>query len=311
VRDSFGNALVEQAGERPDFVVLDADNGRSTRVQAFGERFPGRFLNVGCAEQNLVGVAAGIASTGTPAIASTFAVFLCGRAFEQIRNSVCQAVLPVTLVGTHAGVTVGHDGPSHFAVEDIAIMRALPQMRVVVASSDEQVPGLLRLCRTHPGPSYLRLSRSPTPMGPPSEVSWGGSARLRSGADVSILACGVMTKRALAAADALAGEGIKAEVLDLYSVKPLDEVAVLGSAEGTGAVVVAEEHSRHGGLGDAVASCLGKHLPSPIEQVALDDTFATSGAPLDLLDRFGLAATDVADAARRAIRRRGNLGPRH
>ncbi|HET8863144.1 MAG TPA: transketolase C-terminal domain-containing protein [Solirubrobacterales bacterium] len=304
MRDAFGEALLAQAEDGADFVVLDADNGRSTRTQAFGERFPDRFLNVGCAEQNLVGVAAGIASTGVHTIASTFSVFLCGRAFEQIRNSVCQANLAVTLVGTHAGVTVGHDGPSHFAVEDIAAMRGIPQMRVAVASSDEQVPDLLRLCRSHPGPSYLRLSRRSVRLPWASAAEWQASAKVRDGADVSILACGEMVRRALAAAELLTEDGIEAEVVDLYSVKPLDERAVIDSAAATGAVVVAEEHSRHGGLGEAVAACLGRNEPVPLEQVALEDTFAESGSPAEVLDAFGLSVGDLVEATRRALRRR-------
>jgi transketolase len=304
MRDAFGAALCDLASQR-NFVVVDADNAPATRTAAFARAFPDRAVNVGCAEQNMVGFSTGLALTGQPVVASTFAVFLCGRAYEQIR-SACRARLPITLVGTHAGVTVGRDGASHFAVEDIAMMRALPEMCVLVASADEQVAGLVRLALDASRPVYLRISRRPTParwtVGQPR---LGGAERLVGGDELSILACGVMVERSLQAAKLLEAQGVRADVIDVYSVKPLAETLIVDSVRETGAVVVVEEHSRHGGLGDTVANLLARVAPTPMEHVAIADAFGRSGDPDELLDLLGLSVRSIVEAGLRARNRRG------
>lgn len=304
MRDAFGVALLQCAETNREFVVVDADNGRATRTNAFAESLPHRFLDVGCAEQNMVGVACGIALAGTPVVACTFAVFLVGRAFEQIRNTLCMARLPVVLVGTHSGITVGQDGASHFCVEDLALMRALPEMNVLVPSSPDQVAGLLKLALSLNRPTYLRISRhSPDSALPQGLVESGGAAVIRRGAHATIIACGLMVARALRSAVSLAAEGLEVEVIDAYSLKPLAVDMFLESAQRTGAVVVVEEHGPFGGLGEAVTRILALHAPTPVEHLALPDSFASSALPEEMLDRYGLSVEDINCAVRRAVDR--------
>jgi transketolase len=302
MRDAYGAALVRYGEADTEFVVIDADNAPATRTAAFAKRFPERFFNVGCAEQNMAGIAAGIALTGLPVVASTFAIFLAGRAYEQIRNTICMGGLPVTLVGTHAGVTVGYDGASHFCVEDLALMRAIPAMQVFVASSNGQVEPLLSRAIQSRRPAYLRISRQDMPgdyqVGPVDDV---GASIVRPGRDATIVACGLMVNQAMHAARLLAAAGVDVEVIDTYSVKPLADGLITGSAERTGAVVVAEEHSPHGGLGEAVAGVLARGGHTPMVHLALPDAFASSGNPAEMLDRYGLSVDNLVAAVRQAL----------
>jgi transketolase len=304
MRDAFGSALVRLGETDPSFLVLDADNAPATRALAFAKKFPDRFFNVGCAEQNMVGIAAGVALTHRPVIATTFAIFLTGRAYEQIRNTIGIGQLPVTLVGTHAGITVGYDGASHFCTEDIALMRSIPGMQVLVASSNDQVEPLLTYAVRSGHPAYLRISRHDAEaFVPQHHVSADGAAILRSGDDVTLIACGLLVSRALHAARLLAAQSIEAEVIDAYSIKPLAADMIIRSAGRTRAVVVAEEHGASGGLGEAVAALLASRSRTPVVLMALPDAFASSGAPADMLDRYGLSTAAIASAAARALGR--------
>jgi transketolase len=306
-RDAFGEALADLGAEDERLVVVDADDALATRTAIFARRFPDRFVNVGAAEQNLIGVAAGLALAGKVPVVSTHAVFLCGRAFEQIRNAVCYGALDVKLVGSHGGISVGHDGPTHFAVEDIALMRVLPGMTVIVPADAAETKRALRAAVGRSGPTYLRVGRAPVPELPRGDEGFevGRATLLEEGDDVAIIACGLMVARSLAAAAVLRREGLRATVLNAHTVKPLDAGRVAEAARRCGAVVVAEEHSVVGGLGGAVAEALCVAAPTPVEFVGVRDTFAESGEPETLLTKYGLDPADIASAAHRAVARKG------
>lgn len=306
-REALGAMLVELAAEgRDDIVVLDADLAKATTTVKFAAAHPARFFDVGIAEQNLIGTAAGLAVGGMTPFASTFAVFATGRAYDQIRNSVCYAGLGVKIAATHAGVTVGPDGGSHQMVEDIALMRVLPNMRVLVPSDLTSARAALRVAAETPGPFYIRLGRPAVPVlyADDARFELGRSVMLREGADVTLVACGHLVEQALLAADQLASEGVSAAVIDVFSIKPLDEEAILASARATGAVVTCEEHSVVGGLGSAVAELLGERGPCSMERVGVRDVFGTSGEAGELLGYFGLDAEHIAAAARRVVERK-------
>lgn len=305
-REALGATLIELVEEgRDDIVVLDADLAKATTTVKFAAAHPEKFFDMGIAEQNMIGTAAGFAAGGKTPFASSFAVFATGRAYDQVRNSVCYANLGVKIAATHAGVTVGPDGGSHQMVEDIALMRVLPNMTVLVPADFTSARACVRLAADTPGPVYLRLGRPAVPIlyGEDFEFSVGRAYVLREGTAVTIAACGVMVARALAAAELLAADGIDAEVIDVMSLKPLDSETILASARKTGAVVTCEEHSIIGGLGAAIATLLVTENPVPMEQVGVRDVFGTSGEPEELMRHFGLTASDVADAARRAVSR--------
>ena len=300
-RAAFGATLVELANEgRDDIVALDADLAMSTTTSKFAAAFPDRFFDMGIAEQNMVATAAGLAVGGKTPFTGSFAVFGTGRAYDQIRNSVCYANLSVKICPTHAGITVGPDGGSHQMLEDIALMRVLPGMRVVVPADYNAARAASRTAAETPGPFYVRLGRATVPAIHPDDFAFepGTAYVLREGADVTLAACGVMVERALAAAELLAAEGVSAEVIDVMSVKPLDEEALLASAAKTGAVVTCEEHELAGGMGSAIAELLGEKLPTRMARVGIRDTFGTSGDPEELMAYYGLTAPDVAQAAR-------------
>jgi transketolase len=306
-REAFGATLVELANEgRDDIVALDADLAASTTTAKFAAAYPDRFFDVGIAEQNMIGTAAGLAAGGKTAFTGSFAVFATGRAYDQIRNSVCYANLSVKVCPTHAGITVGPDGGSHQMIEDIALMRALPNMRVLVPADFAAARAAVRIAAETPGPFYVRLGRATLPAVHAEDATFelGRAYVLREGSDVTLAACGVMVERALAAAEALAAEGISAEVIDVFSVKPLDEATLLASARKTGAVVTCEEHTILGGLGSAVAELLGENAPVPMQRVGVRDVFGTSGDPEALMEHFGLTASHVATAAREVLRRK-------
>jgi len=305
-REAYGEALAELGRENPAVVALDADLSKSTKTSVFGQAFPERFFNMGIAEADMMATAAGLAAAGKIPFASTFAVFAAGRAFDQVRNSICYPRLGVKIGASHAGITVGEDGGSHQSVEDIALMRVLPNMTVLVPADAVETRAAVRAAATTPGPVYIRLGRAgvPTIFGPDYEFRVGEAVILREGRDVSLFACGVMVAEALRAAEELAADGLEAEVINVSTLKPFDWRTVSGSAARTGAAVTAEEHSIIGGLGGAVAECLGEHRPVPLVRVGLRDTFGESGTPEELMKAYGLTSADVARAAREAIQRK-------
>jgi transketolase len=306
-REALGATLIELAtGGRDDIVVLDADLAKATTTVKFAAAYPDRFFDMGIAEQDMMGTAAGLAVGGRTPFASTFAVFATGRAYDQVRNSICYANLGVKIAATHAGVTVGPDGGSHQMLEDIALMRALPNMRVLVPADFFSACAAIRIASETPGPFYVRLGRPAVPALYAENATFelGRASVLRQGSDVTIVACGGMVWRALAAAGMLAQDGIEADVIDMMSLKPLDEATLLASSGKTGAVVTCEEHSVIGGLGSAVATALAQNAPAPVELVGVQDVFGTSGEAEPLMAHFGLTAGDIVAAARRAVARR-------
>jgi len=305
-REALGATLIELVAEgRDDIVSLDADLAKATTTVKFKAAYPDRFFDMGIAEANMMGTAAGLAAGGRTPFASSFAVFAAGRAYDQIRNSICYANLGVKIAATHAGVTVGPDGGSHQMVEDIALMRVLPNMQVLVPADFRSACAAIRIASEAPGPFYVRLGRPAVPAIYSDDATFelGRSNVLRAGTDVTLVACGGMVSRALAAADALAAEGFSAEVIDAMSLKPFDAATLVTSAAKTGAVVSCEEHSVIGGLGSAVAVALAENVPCPLELVGVKDVFGTSGEPEPLMVHFSLTADDIAAAARRAIAR--------
>lgn len=304
-RAAFGETLVELAKEGVDVVAVEADLSKSTTTATFQAEYPDRFFNVGIAEQNMIGTAAGLAVAGKIAFTGSFAVFATGRAYDQVRNTVCYSGLDVKIAPTHSGVTVGPDGGSHQMLEDIALMRVLPGMRVLVPADYNAAKGALRAAARTPGPIYVRLGRVGVPQvyedGLEFEV--GKANVLREGTDVTLAACGVMVGQALEAAEQLAAQGVSAEVIDVATIKPLDVETIAASAAKTGAVVTCEEHSVIGGLGSAVAETLAETNPVPIKRIGVQDVFGTSGEPSELLEHFGLTALDIKAAASEVAQR--------
>ncbi|MFO8059416.1 MAG: transketolase family protein [Bacillota bacterium] len=302
-RSAYGRVLVQLGEEREDIVVLDADLSGSTRTSQFAARFPERFFNMGIAEQNMMNVAAGLALGGKIPFASTFAIFATGRAWEQIRNSVAYPQLPVRIVATHAGITVGPDGASHQALEDIALMRVIPGMTVIVPADAPETERAIRAVVDLDGPVYVRLGRAEVPVLSDGGDFVPGRARvLRPGKDVALVACGIMVSRALEAAERLESAGVDARVINLSTIKPLDVGVLTAAAEECGAVVTAEEHSVIGGAGSAVAELLGEVHPVPVLRVGVTDRFGQSGEADELLEAYGLTAAAIEEAALRAVR---------
>jgi transketolase len=305
-RDAYGKTLVELGRENDKIVVLDADLSGSTKTALFGKEFPERFFNVGIAEANMIGIAAGLAAGGMIPFASTFAVFAAGRAFEQIRQSVAYPRLNVKVVATHGGITVGEDGGSHQSVEDLAIMRSLPNMTVLCPADGPETAAAIRAVAAFPGPVYIRLGRGKVPVVFDGNYAFqiGRGVTLRSGSDLTFITTGLMTAQALRAADILAEEQISARVIHLGTIKPLDIELVLQAARETGAVVTAEEHSVIGGLGGAVCETLAEGCPVPVERVGLRDQFGQSGNADELLAHYGLTAPHLVEAAERVLKRK-------
>jgi len=305
-RDAYGKTLVELGRENDKIVVLDADLSGSTKTALFGKEFPERFFNVGIAEANMIGIAAGLAAGGMIPFASTFAVFAAGRAFEQIRQSVAYPRLNVKVVATHGGITVGEDGGSHQSVEDLAIMRSLPNMTVLCPADGPETAAAIRAVAAFPGPVYIRLGRGKVPVVFDGNYAFqiGRGVTLRSGSDLTFITTGLMTAQALRAADILAEEQISARVIHLGTIKPLDIELVLQAARETGAVVTAEEHSVIGGLGGAVCETLAEGCPVPVERVGLRDQFGQSGNADELLVHYGLTAPHLVEAAERVLKRK-------
>jgi len=305
-RDAYGKVLAEIGRENPNVVVLDADLSVSTKTCDFAKAFPGRFFDMGVAEQDMIGTAAGLAAAGKIAFCSTFAVFGSGRAWDQVRVSVAYTRLNVKIVVTHSGITVGEDGASHQANEDIAIMRALPNMTVVVPADAVETEKVIREAVKFYGPMYIRLSRPKTRVvhDPGYEFKIGKGEVLRPGTDLTIIACGTMVGPALDAAELLAQEGKQARVVNLATIKPLDKQLIIACARETGALVTVEEHSILGGLGGAVAEVIVENAPVPLVRVGLKDVFGESGKPEELLVKYGLTAEEIAKAARSAAGRK-------
>ncbi len=305
-RQVAGQTLVELGHEYPDLVVVGGDLNKSTFANKFEAEFPDRFFDFGPAEQNMVGVAAGLAASGKIPVVSTFAVFGSARPFDQLRVSVAQPGLNVKLVLTHAGLMTGEDGSSAQSVEDLAIVSALPTFTVIVPADGPEAALAVRAAVSTPGPFYVRLSRPATPVvhKDPHEFAVGRAEVMREGKDASIVACGIMVHAALTAADLLAKEAISCRVVNMATVSPIDRGAVLAAARETGALVTAEEHLLQGGLGSAVASLLAGSVPTPIEMVGLTG-YGESGEPQCLLQKYGLTPAHVVDAVKRAVDRKG------
>lgn len=302
-REAYGEALLEAGGKYPNLVVLDADLSGSTKTSLFARQYPERFFNLGIAEANMIGVAAGLAAAGKTPFASTFAVFAPGRTYDQIRMSVAYPNLGVKIAATHAGLTVGEDGASHQSLEDIALARVLPNLTVIVPADAVETRAVVAAAIEHPGPVYIRLGRAPVPAIYPAGHSYriGRWDVLKEGRDVTLVACGVMVEVCLQAAVALAAEGVLAAVTNASTVKPLDGRTLLDLARRTGAVVTAEEHSVIGGLGAAVAELLAGERPVPVVRVGVPDRFGQSGRPAELLEAYDLTPDAVAAAAKKAI----------
>ena len=302
-RDAYGDTLKALGAEYPEIVVLDADLSASTKTQVFAKEFPNRFFNCGIAEGNMMSVAAGLAAAGKTVFASTFAVFGAGRAYEQIRNSICYPRLNVKVALTHAGITVGEDGATHQMLEDIALMRVLPNMTVIVPADAAETEAALRWAAAYNGPVYIRMGRAKCDdvTNPGDSFTPGKCTTLCDGNDVTIIACGIMAGKAAAAAKLLQEEGISARVLNMSSIKPIDENAILKAAKETGAILTAEEHSVIGGLGSAVAETVVKGNPVPMAMLGMNDTFGESGKSEDLLEKYGLTAEHIRDMAKELI----------
>ena len=302
-RDGYGQGLIELGKTRDDVIVLDADLAAATKTGAFKKEFPENFYNCGIAEQNMMSIAAGIASTGKVVFASSFAMFAAGRAFEQVRNSIGYPHLPVNIGATHAGISVGEDGATHQCCEDIALMRTIPGMTIINPADAVEAKAATIAAAEIDGPVYLRFGRLAVPVINDDNYKFelGKGVNLVDGTDVTIVATGLMVERALQAADMLKAEGISARVINIHTIKPLDEEIILDAAKKTGAIVVAEEHSVIGGLGSAVCELLADKMPTPVKKVGVEDEFGTSGPALDLLEMFGLGSKDIVKKAKEVI----------
>lgn len=295
-RVSYGNALAALGEKKEDIVVLDADLAVATRTDIFRDKFPHRHIDCGIAECNMMGVAAGIAATGKVAFASSFAMFAAGRAFEQIRNSIGYPGLNVKIAATHAGISVGEDGATHQCNEDIALMRTIPGMTVISPADDVEAKAAVEAAYHHQGPVYLRFGRMPVPVineVPDYKFELGKAVLLKEGTDVSIVATGLCVAEALEAAEELEKEGINAEVINIHTIKPLDEAAILASAKKTGKVVTVEEHTVIGGLGSAVADVISAKNAAKVLKIGVQDIFGQSGSGAELIKEYGLDSESI------------------
>lgn len=304
-RAAYGEMLVELADKYPELVVLDADLAGATMTKGFAQACPDRFFDMGIAEANMIGVAAGLAACGKKPFANSFAMFTAGRAYEQVRNSVAYPGLNVKCVGSHGGISVGEDGATHQCIEDLALMSAIPGMLVLNPCDAHEMRQAVQALIEYKGPAYLRLGRmaveTVTDSVPGYKFELGRAAALREGSDLTICATGLMVQRALAAAELLAGEGVSARVLDFHTIKPLDGEALLAAARETGCIVTTEEHSIVGGLGAAVASFLAERCPVPVLRHGVRDVFGRSGKAEQLLEAYGLTPAGIVETARAAL----------
>jgi transketolase len=302
-RDAYGDALLELGKNRPEIVALDADLSGSTKTSKFAKQFPERFFNIGIAEQDMVGTAAGLALTGKVPFASTFAVFETGRAWDQIRLTVCYSNTNVKLVATHGGITVGEDGASHQALEDVALMRALPNMTVIVPSDAAETESVINAVADHKGPVYVRLGRAKVPYVMPDDYQFtlGKAHVFHMGKDANIVASGIMVDAAKKAAKILSQEGIDTGVINMATIKPLDEETLLAAAKSSKVLVTAEEHSIIGGLGGAVCEFVSEHCPVPVKRIGTHDTFGCSGTPDELLKLHGMTAENIVETIKASL----------
>ena len=302
-RDAYGKALIELGKENPQVLVLDADLSKSTRTDAFGKAYPDRFIDIGIQEANLVGIASGLASCGKIPFISSFACFLMCKGYEQLRMSVAFPKLNVKVVTSHGGISVGEDGASQQSIEDFALALTLPNFTVIVPSDEFSARSLIKQSASHPGPVYVRTGRSKAPLIYNAETKFqiGKGISLRSGKDVTLIANGLMVFEALEAAETLKKEGIDASVVDLHTLKPLDEALLLSEARKTKAFVTAEEHLVFGGLGSTVSQFVSQNFPIPVEFVGVNDTYAESGGPEELFQKYGLTADHIVQAAKKAV----------
>ena len=304
-RQAYGKALVELGAKKPELVVMDADLSKSTMTAEFGKTYPERFFNMGIAEQNLYGAAAGLALSGKVVCASTFAMFATGRAFEIIRNSIGYTKANVKICATHAGITVGEDGASHQTFEDIALMRTIPGMTVINPSDGVSAKKLLEQAVEMYGPCYVRLGRAAVPVfyDESADITLGRANTIREGKDVTVIATGIMVNEAFIAAEKLAEEGIDVRVIDIHTIKPIDSDAIIKAAEETKAIVTAEEHSIVGGLGSAVAEVVVKSAPVRMAMVGQQDTYGESGKPDQLKEKYGMTSADIINALKSVLQR--------
>lgn len=306
MRDGYGQALLELCGNNDKIMVLDADVAKSTRTVWIQDKYPEMFLDMGIAEQDMIGTAAGLALTGIIPFASTYCVFLAGRAWDQIRTTVCYNNLNVKLAGAHAGISVGPDGATHQALEDVALMRTLPGMTVIVPCDAQETRKATLAAAEMKGPCFIRFGREAVPVVTDADSPFliGKANKMRDGKDVTIFANGAMVYEALAAAEEMSAEGIDVMVINLHTVKPLDEECILSAVKKTGCAVTAEEHQIAGGMGSAVAECLVTQLPVPLEMVGVHDSFGESGQPGELMEKYGLDKEAVKEAVRKVILRK-------
>ena len=303
LRDAYSQALIELGRTHPNVVVLDADLALSTKTKRFGTTYPDRFFDMGIAELNLMGVAAGLAAAGKTVYASTFAAFATGQPYNVIRQSIAYANLNVKIVATHAGISVGGDGATHQMLEDISLMRGLPNVRVFVPADGPQTQDIIKLVADSPGPCYVRLPRGDTPLLPdvyPTEI--GKAITIRDGKDVTLIGCGTMVYETLKAADELISDGVDPRVLLIHTVKPIDVDAILKASRETRGIVTAEEHSVYGGVGSAVCEVVAENHPCPVRRIGVRDTFGESGEEKDLMEKYGLTAHHIAEAARAILK---------
>ena len=303
-REAYGKALKDLASTNEKIVVLDADLSKSTKTADFKSVAPERFFNMGIAEGNMMGVAAGLSTCGKIPFVSTFAMFAAGRAFEQIRNSICYPKLNVKVCATHAGLTVGEDGASHQAIEDISLMRSIPNMTVINPADAIETDAVIKAIAEMEGPCYVRLGRlavNNVNDAATYKFELGKGITLKEGNDVTLVATGIMVEAALEAAEMLAKEGINARVINIHTIKPIDKEILVNAAKETGAIVTAEEHNVIGGLGSAVAEVLTEECPVPVLKVGVQDTFGESGKPNELLEAYGLTANNIVEKAKKAI----------
>lgn len=303
-REAYGKALKDLASTNENIVVLDADLSKSTKTADFKSVAPERFFNMGIAEGNMMGVAAGLSTCGKIPFVSTFAMFAAGRAFEQIRNSICYPKLNVKVCATHAGLTVGEDGASHQAIEDISLMRSIPNMTVINPADAIETDAVIKAIAEMEGPCYVRLGRlavNNVNDAATYKFELGKGITLKEGNDVTLVATGIMVEAALEAAEMLSKEGINARVINIHTIKPIDKEILVNAAKETGAIVTAEEHNVIGGLGSAVAEVLTEECPVPVLKVGVQDTFGESGKPNELLEAYGLTAKNIVEKAKKAI----------
>ncbi|MEG0894546.1 MAG: transketolase family protein [Oscillospiraceae bacterium] len=303
-RESYGNALVELMEQNNEFYVLDADLAAATKTSIFKKACPERFIDCGIAECNMLGVAAGIATTGKKVFASSFAMFAAGRAFEQIRNSIGYPHLSVNICATHAGISVGEDGATHQCCEDIGLMRTIPGMTILNPSDDIETKACIKALLNYDGPAYVRLGRLAVPVineNADYKFEIGKGITLQDGNDISIVATGLMVSKALEAAKTLKEQGINARVINIHTIKPLDNDIIIKAAKETKAIVTVEEHNIIGGLGSAVCECLAENYPCPVKRIGVNDVFGRSGPANDLLEKFGLSADNIVNTVRNTL----------